>query len=174
MGLFDALEAIFSLAGTVKEAANSANIKKTEEFEAEMKELQKELENKSDYDLLVDFHYTYADGDYEKGLIPRHNYFGSDPEYQAYCNVFAQRHIGRHEICCPHCEKENRDITLGYRYFFRSPKNIKSEEEMWYKRNSDLTSGEYSCWKCGTRFDWKLESYGYDFDYHVESREWGY
>lgn len=164
MGLFDALENLFSLA---KEAADTTNVQKTEEFKAEVNELEQELTNKSSYELLVEFHSIYANS-HGDGLISRYNSFESDPQYHAYRNVFTQRRIRRNEVYCPKCEKEDNNIKLGYRYFFISQNDIPNCSETHNNDWNNLTNGTCSCWKCGKNFNWEITEgyYGYEIDIH--------
>lgn len=164
MGLFDALGQIISYAGLVKESIDSTNVQKTEEFKDEVKFLEQELENKSSYELLVEFHSQYADDDGE-GLIPKHNGFGGDSQYRAYENVFKNRYIYKILACCPHCKEEDHEIQLGYRWFFNL--NHRDDEELDSIRYRELKEGTCSCWRCGHNFKWKIsEDDNFELELH--------
>ena len=172
MNIFDVIGTLFSIAGEVKESVSADKLQKTEEFKLEVEAFEKELMGKSDNELLSNFNLEYVDNYVKCELIPplvgfSSNPYATDPQWHAYRNVFSKRGIVLHSVECPNCEMEDRNVKLGYRYFFASLKNIPVEERNLYR---NLPSGECTCWNCSKSYYWRIEKNYYDDNFELVVR----
>ena len=109
-GLFETL--LVAGVGLAKAAYEDSQVKKykeTDEYQDELDDNIQELKQKSDIELLYDFHKEYDDN-WGRGLFCLDNSNRMDPLFMAYMKVFQQRNIKKMEVRCRECNRR-----LGYR-----------------------------------------------------------
>ena len=157
-GLWDLASVLFGVGTQVVASVKNGKLAETDEFKAEVEEIKKELEKKSDYEMLIDFNEAYCKEGYGSGLYHKRNFMDgldADSTRMAYMKILGSSRFQRLEFTCPECE-----LRLGSR--FMPVKNSASYDKA--RKCDELTLGQWYCFRssCGRNGTWKVEGQGDD------------
>jgi len=152
-GLWDLASALFDVGSQVATSVKNGKVAESDEFKAEVEEIRKELEKKSDYEILKDFNEAYCKAGYDSGLYHQRNFNGgldADSTRLAYMKILDSPRFKRLDFECPDC-----GMRLGSR--FMPTKNSDSYDEAL--NDWELNEGQWYCFRssCSANGTWKVE-----------------